>query len=324
MTNNISKVSYKPNSCNSAEHHCEDCHEETITEDHKEHACGNPTCEMSDLPHGHINPEHEHDNCFQCVKNHLRNIFPLEEKITKLKINDSLKQLLLNISYLLPAILVSKVSSKIVHPLLGEKVTPYVVSSFAVSSMYFANKGTSEKRKPLLISASSVGIIGLQQLTALPRWLMRPFMALAVDLINKNGNNNENKKSSFITKEDLFKHGRLQALVNIVPIGINFFLNKLEELNHSVSDPISRFFGNVGIMVTQVIGLSAGFLGFGFVFDKVFEKFDLSNNKEGSLAAKTESTVCACCGAPFCVAEAASEAGAMSATSASRAFPIAA
>lgn len=301
----IPKVTYKPNSCNAAEHHCKDCHDEEIPKVHKEHECNDASCSVA-APHGHPKLDHNHDSCMKCMKDHLCGIFPLEGKITNLKISNTVKQVLLNVSYLTPAIIISKLSSWLIKPLFGEKVAPYLVSPLAVSSMYFANKGTEEKHKPLLISASSVGIIGLQQLTALPRWFMRPFMALAVDLINKSGKSESvgNKKKQFIGKEDLIKHGRLQAIVNIVPPVINFFLHKLEELNHSVLNPLTRFLGSVGITFTQVLSLSCGFLGLGFVFDKVFEKFKLSNNEEENLAAKTESTVCACCGAPFCVAEA--------------------
>jgi hypothetical protein len=74
---------------------------------------------------------------------------------------------------------------------------------------------------------------------------------------------------------------------------------------------LKRFLAHVGISTGQILGLSLGFIGIGKLIDKTLLHFKFISN-EDFLATRTEGAVCACCGAPVCVAEAASEACSMS------------
>ena len=278
---------------------CEHCHgtgDDLKVKKHEKtgHQCEEDSC--------NINHSHGH---------RVNKIFPFEERINALNINLFLKEILLNISYLTPAILVSRVSTKLLSFVTGEKAIPYIVSPLSVSSMFLSNKGLKEIHKPVLISLSSIFLIALKQLVNLPRWLMRTLVALAVDMINKIGKDKQTSSDKSLTKEDLIKHIRLQTLVNLVPPGINFFLNKITEKFSYLTSPVGKVLTDTSLIFAQIAGLAFGFSSFGYLIDKGLKRFDLITNGE-NLAGKTESTVCACCGAPFCVAEAASEVGSLS------------
>ncbi len=288
---------------------CDSCatnlHDELKVKRHAKsgHTCDKLPCPI-ESPHGH---------------RILSKIFPLEEKIRNLKTNNHIKQFLINISYLTPALITSNLANLILTPLHGEKVTPFIASPLTIASMFLSNKGVKKLNPltPILISLGSIINLTLQRLINMPKQLTRPFMALAVHIATKFTKEEhvhehpEDKKhhshSSVFSKEDLIKQGRLQILVNVVPWINNILIKKLEEVNHNSSNFINKYLGKIGIMATQILGLSTGFSVLGYILDKGLEKLKLIKSTNSSEAAQAES-VCACCGAPVCVAEAASEA----------------
>jgi hypothetical protein len=237
-----------------------------------------------------------------------------------IEVNQTLKQLLLMVTNLTPAL----AASEVMKPF---EVSSFIASPVAISAMHFTNRGISQLPKWVFTSLSSVGIVALQKFANLPRALIRPLMALAVFFIERNGKNEKNniphvhdencehrvdpmsQQSSF--KSDLLKLVKLQGQINTVPWIINSLTDKLSEKIGSYDNFLTRVLGKVGTFIFQIGGLSVGFVGVGKLLDKLFTRFNLVSN-EDALAMRTEGAVCACCGAPVCVAEVASEVGSMS------------
>ncbi len=255
-----------------------------------------------------------------------KSLFPLEEKIKELKVNNFTKQFLTMISNLTPAIGVSEITGAF-------HVDSLISSPLAISSMHLTNRGTNKEHLPklFLTALSSIGIISAQKFVTLPRILIRPVMALAVFFIEKNGSKKEHvhtencnhdhdhdhkdkniKKENYeITKSDWINLAKLQGQINTVPWLANLYTKRLKEMNESNDGMINKFLGSIGISALHIAGLSLGFVGLGHLIDKSLVEFKVLSDKE-SIAMRAEGAVCACCGAPVCVAEAASEAGVMS------------
>ncbi len=266
--------------CESCANHSQD-HLKVKRHEKKGHACDNGSCSITN-PHGH---------------RVLSKIFPFEEKIKNLNVkNNTVKQLLTMVSNLTPALGVAEITN-LFH------VNPFISSPLAISSMHLTNRGTSQLHKLILTSLSSIGITAAQKFVDLPRIFIRPIMAFAVSFIEKNG--------SKFKKSDWINVAKLQGQINTVPWIVNLFTSKLKELNEQNDNFITRFLGRIGISASHIAGLSLGFIGLGHLIDKSISKLNLISDKE-SIAMRAEGAVCACCGAPVCVAEAASEAGAMS------------
>ncbi len=274
------------------------------------------------------NPEHldEHVHGPNCRHHHVhehsdipnpkqtRNLFPLEEKIKDLKVNNTVKQLLIMVSNLTPAVGIAEIT-RALH------INPFISSPLAISSMHLTNRGINHLPKLFLTALSSTGITAAQKFIALPRILTRPIMALAVFFIEKSGTHvhseecnhdshdaHKKESDSKIKKSDWMNLLKLQGQINTVPWLANLYTSKLKELNNQNDNFITNFLGHVGISSLHIAGLSLGFVGLGHLIDKTL---DGVTNKE-SIAMRAEGAVCACCGAPVCIAEVASEAGAMS------------
>ena len=288
--------------CHSGHHHCVTCHDSKESEHEEDHSCNNTSCAIAE-PHGHINPKHDHDSCLGCMRDHLRKIFPLEEKIKELKVGKTIRQLLTMVSNLTPAISISEITSSL-------HINSFISSPLAISSMHLTNRGINQLPKLLLTVLSSVGVIAAQRFADLSRLLTRPIMALAVFFIERNGTHKE-KSDSEIKKSDWVNLLKLQGQINTVPWLVNLYTSRLKELNKQNDNFVNRFLSNVGISSLHIAGLSLGFVGLGHLIDKSLVKFKLVSNEE-SIAMRAEGAVCACCGAPVCIAEAASEAAAMS------------
>ncbi len=275
---------------------------------HEHDYCPEPTCEVL-AKHNHRT---EDGDCLGCIKDYLEKLFPLEETIKNLQvggkeINKTTKQLLLMVSNLTPAIAMSEI-------LKPFHVDSFIASPLAISAMHLTNRGTNQLHKLLFTGLSSIGVIALQKFAQLPRILIRPVMALAVFFIEKNGkhvhteecNHDEHIDHQQISKSDWIKLLKLQGQINTVPQIINFALSRLRESNESNDSFFKKFLGKVGISALQIIGLSLGFVGIGHLIDKLLVQFNFVSSEE-SLAMRAEGAVCACCGAPVCVAETASE-----------------
>lgn len=280
-----------------------------IGPNHDKHdgTCFEPTC-AANAPHNHRTEE---GGCLGCIKDYLERLFPLEETIKHLQIggkeiNKTTKQLLLMASNLTPAI----ATSEILRPF---HIDSFIASPLAISAMHLTNRGTNQLHKLLFTGLSSIGVIALQKFAHLPRVLIRPIMALAVFFIEKNGKHVHTEKCDHhhdekerISKSDWINLLKLQGQINTVPQIINFALDRLRESNESSDGFFKKFLGKVGISALQIAGLSLGFVGMGHLIDKLLVQFKFITDEE-SLAMRAEGAVCACCGAPVCVAETASE-----------------
>ena len=266
------------------------------------HACDETSCTVSS-PHGH---------------RILSKVFPFEEKIKKLNVSNTAKQLLTMVSNLTPAIGVSEITG-VFH------VNSFISSPLAISSMHLTNRGLNHLPKLLFTALSSIGVISAQKFANLPRVFIRPIMAVAVFFTEKIGahvhtdkcshpaeeNDHKEHNHSKIKKGDWINLLKLQGQINTVPWLANLYTSRLKELNEQNDNFINKFLGHIGISASHIAGLSLGFAGLGHLIDKSLVNLRVLSDKE-SIAMRTEGAVCACCGAPVCVAEAASEAGAMS------------
>ncbi len=288
-----------------------------ISSEHHEHdgKCAEPACNY-DAPHNHTSEF----GCIACVKSYLEKIFPLEKTIKDLNISNTSKQFLSMVSNLTPALAISEITNKL-------HIDSLIASPLAISAMHLTNRGKEKLSKLFLTSLSSIGVISAQKFLSLPRILIRPIMALAVFFIEKTNNehahndkcehehehNTDNDSDHhFVSKNDLIKLIKLQIQINTIPGVINLLVNKLKEKNDEANTIGGQILGKLGIFATRVAGLSTGFLGLGHIIDNVLLRFNIITNEE-AIAIRAEAAVCACCGAPVCVAEAASEVGAMSA-----------
>lgn len=246
------------------------------------HKCLSKSCPDKKHSHGHtVSP----------------NVVPFEPYINNKLKNTFLKQFLLMVSNLTPAIAVSK----LLKPL---NASSFISSPLAIGAMHFTNRGTNQLNKLLFTTLSSLGITAMQKFLSMPRLFIRPLMALAVFFVERNG-----KKTT--KQQEVTNLLKLQGQIISVPYIVNTITNKLHEANDSTGNMLKRFLGHVGIGVFQILGLSLGFIGVGKLIDKILMHFKFISN-EDFLATRTEGAVCACCGAPVCVAEAASEAGCIS------------
>lgn len=279
-----------------------------IHHDKHDGKCTEPTCKIP-ARHNHWTS----DGCLACIKDYLEKIFPLEKTINNIKINGknlstNTKQFLLMVSNLTPAIAMSEI-------LKPFHVDSFVASPLAISAMHLTNRGTDQLHKLAFTSLSSIGVIALQKFMSLPRVLIRPIMALAVFFIERNGKekhvHTETCNHTTNSKAEWIKLLKLQGQINTVPLIVNFGINKLRELNESNENVVKRFLSHLGISALQILGLSVGFIGVGKLIDKLFLRFNVVNSEE-ALAMRAEGAVCACCGAPVCVAETASESAAIS------------
>ena len=264
--------------------------------------------------HSHICANHNHKQT--------KNLFPLEEKIKELNTGKTTKQLLSMASNLIPAIGVAEIAGTL-------NTSSFISSPLAISAMHLTNRGINKEHLPKLFFTilSSIGVISAQKFASLPRLFIRPIMALAVFFIEKSGkhvhtdkcdhsheekgNNHKEDNHNKIKKGDWINLLKLQGQINTVPWLASLYTNKLKELNEQNDNFIIKFLGHVGISALHIAGLSLGFVGLGHLIDKSITRLNLVSEKE-SIAMRAEGAVCACCGAPVCVAEAASEAGAMS------------
>ena len=276
-------------------------------------ACPDSSCKVQSA-HNHWTDY----GCLSCVKEYLEKIFPLEQSISNLKLNLTTKQFLLMVSNLTPAI----AAAEILKPF---HVSSFIASPLAISAMHFANRGKSKLHKLLFTALSSIGVTALQKFASLPRTLIRPIMAVAVFFIERNGKEHkhhehidkcehskkhEHSESKF-KKDDLIKLLKLQGQINTVPWIVNSLTNKLKETYNESDNLITKFFRHIGIGAIQIGGLSLGFVGLGHLIDKLLLQFNFVSSEE-LLAMRAEGAVCACCGAPVCVAESASEAASIS------------
>ncbi len=114
-------------------------------------------------------------------------------------------------------------------------------------------------------------------------------------------------------KNDLINLGKLQVQINTVPWAVNLLVNKLREKNDASDNVFYKTLGKIGIFTTHILGLSGGFIVSGSLINKLLLHLGVISDAE-SLAMRAEGSVCACCGAPVCISEAASEVGALSIT----------
>lgn len=273
------------------------------------HKCNDKSCEVK-APHAHTFPGHQHDSCLTCVRDHKNNVFPLQEKISRLKINNFLKQIFITTAFLGTAIPIAKVLSKGFKYLdFNSFISRFIIASSSVTTMHVTNRGFKNFDKLGLTVGSSAVALGLRSLINTPRFLLRSLMCFAVFFIERlipdelsRSNNHTNKTQDKLNKKDFMNFSKVQMLILSIPSLIDYMVDKLSVKNSENNNFILRSLGNIGITVFHVLGLSLGFVALGKLFDFTFKDSKLKSNGE-TTAGKTESVVdvCAHCGVPGCI-----------------------
>lgn len=78
-----------------------------------------------------------------------------------------------------------------------------------------------------------------------------------------------------LTKELGLKLLRLEALINTVPIAINYLTEKINDFFNESSNVFTKFLGHTGSSIFKTSGISAGFIGLGYLFDYSATKLNL-------------------------------------------------
>ena len=263
----------------SHEHHCAVCKDHTHAEEnhdvvsltkklHKEngHTCTDTNCHIHE-PHGHIS----------------HNLKPLESLITESKLPPVAKQLLINISNLLPALS----AYELTH---AAGASPLISAPAAIVAMHLLNRGTAK----LWRLASTIGTSILAQLARrihLPKFLIRSLAAAGIYLIEQPELLHNPSKQ----KDLLSKLIRLETQINLVP---------------SLSTKISTTLSSNKFIQTllKVISMSGGFVAFHKLWDCFSSNKDNGQNLNISNAANLVQACGCCAGAPFCITEVVSEA----------------
>ncbi len=226
------------------------------------------------------NVQTDKNNQNKTLEDYASKLFPLEVKIKKAINTASLKKLgidrfISSISakqtiVMCSNLLIALGSLKLLLPALS----PYLAIPLSLGAMQLANKGLKNPTRISLTAATAVALTHLKSSYDMPRSLIRPIMGLAVFLI-ENFKANKGNMKTIITKDNLFALGKLEALINTIPPLLNVFTKKVHIAVNESENPLSRFFGNIGVFTSEIVGLSAGFVAAGKFLDTMFAKFNL-------------------------------------------------
>ena len=305
--------------CHDPNHHCSKCHDsnEKVNEhENNGHACTEKSCDVQN-PHGHVNPDHKHNSCFSCMKEHLRKIFPIQEKILESeKLNPTEKEIFITGSFLVSSIPIAKIASAVLQKFdLNPFANSLISGVTSITSMHFANRGKKNLDKFAMLLGSCAAVLGLQRIVEIPRPLIRSIMAIPIflierlvpDKITKHEHHQEHKEEAHIkqlTKKDLLSFAKVQSLILSVPSIADYINHKIKEKIPARDGFINSLFSNILLTVIQIGTLTAGFVGIGKALDKgiakLFPDIAVDKNTTGS---KTESTIAVCehCGIPGCI-----------------------
>lgn len=310
-------------------HHdnCAVCHDhKQLKEDHdishiheklhkQDHSCHDHNCDHHGTAHGHIKHEHADKQDHNSEDHHSSHEYEhvhhhdhpntLESIIAHSQMPQWLRELSLNISFLSPALIISK--------LLSKTEIPQILKTFiAITGMHVFNRGRSKLGRlglTYLVSGAAAGDKALAEATenkiGMGTNMARFLATTAVAIIEKfSGDSHVNKLGEEISAfqkniRDLKKWKELlPSLINVeskVQI-ISPLINKLIQFGSQNLSETSR---NIVSTLLQIILTSVGFVGFDQILKSLSGIFG-----DGSVFASMTGAVCGCCGSPVCAAAA--------------------
>ncbi|MDA0772009.1 MAG: hypothetical protein O3C63_03605 [Cyanobacteria bacterium] len=326
VSSSASHISKQPKPLQEAAHihhdNCGICHDhKQLKENHgishiheklhkHDHSCHDHSCEHHGTPHGHIKQHdhsHGHHNEAHDHKHTHGHDHPntLESIIAHSKLPQWLKELSLNVSFLSPALIISKLLSKAKIPQILKTLT-------AITGMHALNRGRTKLGRlalTYLVSGAAAGDKALAEATknkiGLGTNMARFFATTAVAIIEKfSGDSHVNNLGEEIAAfqkniRDLKKWKELlPSLINVeskVQI-ISPLINKLIQFS---SRNLSAGSQNIVSTLSRILLTSAGFVG----FDQILKSLSGIFGKSSVFASMT-GAICGCCGSPVCAAAA--------------------
>jgi hypothetical protein len=236
--------------------------------------------------HGHKH-EHKHEHQFP--------ILPLEDFIAHAKIPKWLRETLLNISFLSPAMISSSLLEKLPLP----KILKTWIS---ISAMHGINRG-KQKLPRLGLTYLISGAANIGSNTSLGKPLSRFLASTAVAFVEKFSNNGHHHKKESL--EQMFKRETKTLFKNIqskkqwkelLPslLNIEAKVQVIAPLINYLTNQIST--NKTLLLASKIIFTSLSFVG----ADKALIKLAKGIGGQDSSFAASISTVCGCCSSPVC------------------------
>jgi len=285
-------------------HNCFTCHHEhekeeqnqtrsLITEIHKHngHACIDPHCDI-EAPHAHNR-----------VVNSKFNFKPLELIISESKLPQWLKELVLNTSFLTPAMLINELLQHTPMP-------KFLKSWLAIGAMHGINRGP-HKLGRLGLTCGISALSSAVDNSRLPRFIATTLVAIIEKFSGHEDHHDhshcshhhepEQTKGSWQELETIAKNlfnakqwkELLPSLINI-EAKVNILAPLTKKLLHALG--LKR---NLLNTLLESFFVSAGFVAFDNLLRRVATVFGKT-----SMFASTIGSLCACCGSPVCAAAA--------------------
>ena len=278
----------------------------------EDHSCHDHECEHHGTPHGHIKThehehEHKHDHTYNHDHSHEHDHHhdhpnTLESIIGHSKLPQWLKELSLNLSFLSPALIISKMLSHTKLPQIFRTLA-------AITGMHALNRGKTKLGRlglTYLISGAAAGDKALSESTkhkfGLGTNWTRFIATTCVAVVEKfagnghGGNNFKEEVDSFKQNvKDPQKWKELwPSLVN-VESKVQVITPLVNKLIKSFAPKRDSLFNTL----LQIVLTSARFVGFDQILKSCASIFG-----KGSAFASIAGTVCGCCGTPVCAAAA--------------------
>lgn len=298
------------------EHHdnCGICHEhKELKEDHGvshiheklhklDHSCHDHSCEHHGTPHGHIKQhDHSHDHHHEAHdhKHTHGHDHPntLESIIAHSKLPQWLRELSLNVSFLSPALIISRLLSKVEMPQIFKTLA-------SITGMHAMNRGKTKLGRLGLTCLVSGAATSGESLSIQPKFV-RFVATTAVAIIEKFAGDSHGE--SFAKELKAFQNNikdtnkwkeLLPSLVNVeskVQI-ISPLVNKSIQWSTRNLSQVSK---NIISTLSQILLTSVSFVGFDQILKSLSGFFG-----ESSVFASMTGAICGCCGSPVCAAAA--------------------
>ena len=265
--------------------------------------------------------EHLHNPICNSTKQ-TKNLFPLNNLFARLEEKDGWtkgfkglsKQFLMMFSNLLPALTVNEAIGSIGTRSSFEKQFDFLIRpATAIFTRQTIVDGINKKNvyKPIAASISAIAMLKAQQAFGLPKFLLRPLLAVfmfAIQEFNsikqligiKSTDTTHNKNNDCKEKHD-HDHkpewGKLSAGLGVIELQLNTVAPIVDKISSFIFKDTSGLISSIGKVLFNSTALSAGFTGIGELLVKGINK--LSKNFEWlkQLAVKIEAIICPCCGA---------------------------
>lgn len=252
-----------------------------------DHSCHDHNCEHHGTPHGHIvhhDEHHEHPNTLESIIGHS-------------KLPQWLKELCLNISFLSPAMIISKLLSQIKMPQIFKSLA-------SITGMHIFNRGKTKLGRLGLTCLVSGAATSGESLSVKPPF-MRFLATTAVAIIEKfagDGHGESLPKELKAFEKNIKDSAKwkelLPSLIN-VESKVQVISPLINKLIQAATQTLAETPRNIIVTLSQILFTSLGFVGFDQILKSLAGVFG-----QGSVFASMTGAVCGCCGSPVCAAAA--------------------